>query len=205
VQSIAHYNTPIKTQQENKMKKVLVISGHPNLSQSIANQTIIDSLTSGLNSVEIRRLDRLYPTEQIDVAAEQQALLNADVIVWQFPFHWYSMPALMKKWLDEVFLHGFAHGSTAKLGGKKLVISITTGAPEVAYQEDAVMKHTMAQLVAPFESIAALCQLDLQKISYLNGVSYVGRNEEKIAEQKQTARKYAEQLIQTINELIGEK
>ena len=187
------------------MKKVLVISGHPNLSQSIANQTIIDSLASGLNSAEIRRLDRLYPTEQIDVSAEQQALLNADVIVWQFPFYWYSMPALMKKWLDEVFLHGFAHGSTAKLGGKKLVISITTGAPEVAYQEDAVIKHTMAQLVAPFESIAALCQLDLQNISYLNGVSYVGRNEEKIAEQKQTARKYAEQLIQTINELIGEK
>ena len=64
------------------MKKVLVISGHPNLSQSIANQTIIDSLASGLNSAEIRRLDRLYPTEQIDVSAEQQALLNADVIVW---------------------------------------------------------------------------------------------------------------------------
>ncbi len=187
------------------MKKVLVISGHPNLSQSIANKTIIDSLASGLNSAEIRQLDTLYPTEQIDVAAEQQALLDADVIVWQFPFYWYSMPALMKKWLDEVFLHGFAHGSTAKLGGKKLVISITTGAPEVAYQENAVMKHTMAQLVAPFESIAALCQLDLQKISYLNGVSYVGRNEEKIAEQQQTAREYAEQLIQTINALTGEK
>ena len=187
------------------MKKVLVISGHPNLSQSIANKTIIDSLASGLNSAEIRQLDRLYPTEQIDVAAEQQALLDADVIVWQFPFYWYSMPALMKKWLDEVFLHGFAHGSTAKLGGKKLVISITTGAPEAAYQENAVMKHTMAQLVAPFESIAALCQLDLQKISYLNGVSYVGRNEEKIEEQKQTAREYAEQLIQTINALTGEK
>ncbi|WP_303819663.1 NAD(P)H-dependent oxidoreductase [Actinobacillus minor] len=187
------------------MKKVLVISGHPNLSQSIANKTIIDSLASGLNSAEIRQLDRLYPTEQIDVAAEQQALLDADVIVWQFPFYWYSMPALMKKWLDEVFLHGFAHGSTAKLGGKKLVISITTGAPEVAYQENTVMKHTMAQLVAPFESIAALCQLDLQKISYLNGVSYVGRNEEKTAEQKQTAREYAKQLIQTINTLTGEK
>ena len=187
------------------MKQILIISGHPNLAQSTANSLIIQEVQKQLPNVEVRFLDKLYPDYQIDVSAEQDALSRADVIVWQFPFHWYSMPALMKKWLDEVFLHGFAHGSTAKLGGKKLVISITTGAPEVAYQEDAVMKHTMAQLVAPFESIAALCQLDLQNISYLNGVSYVGRNEEKIAEQKQTAYEYAEQLIQTINALVGEK
>lgn len=187
------------------MKKVLVISGHPNLSQSVANKTIIEQLESGLNSVEIRKLDMLYSNKQIDVAAEQQALLSAELIVWQFPFYWYSMPALMKQWLDDVFLHGFAHGSTAKLGGKKLIISISTGAPEVAYQENSVMKHTMEQLLAPFESIAALCKLDLQKILYLNGVSYVThQNEEKFIEQKRVACDYAVQLINTIKEIVGE-
>lgn len=39
----------------------------------------------------------------------------------------------MKQWLDEVFVHGFAHGSTAKLGGKKLILSFTTGAPQALY------------------------------------------------------------------------
>ena len=107
--------------------KTLIISGHPDLSTSVANQTILDELEKAFPDAEIRKLDQLYPTANIDVDAEQKALLEADLIVWQFPFWWYSLPWLMKKWLDEVFLHGFAHGSTGKLGGKKLLVSFTTG------------------------------------------------------------------------------
>ena len=100
------------------MMKTLIISGHPDLSTSVANQTILEELEKALPDAEIRKLDQLYPDAVIDVEAEQKALLEADLIVWQFPFWWYSLPWLMKKWLDEVFLHGFSHGSTAKLGGK---------------------------------------------------------------------------------------
>lgn len=81
-----------------------------------------------LADVEVRRLDELYPDYQIDVSAEQDALSRADVIVWQFPFYWYSTPALFKKWIDDVHTHGFAYGSTGnKLHGKKLIVSFTTG------------------------------------------------------------------------------
>jgi len=38
-----------------------------------------------------------------------------------------QVPGLMKHWLDEVFVHGFAHGSAAKLGGKKLINGGATG------------------------------------------------------------------------------
>ena len=44
----------------------------------------------------IRKLDALYPNRRFDIAAEQDALLKADVIVLQFPFSWYSVPGLMK-------------------------------------------------------------------------------------------------------------
>ncbi|HCN6987161.1 TPA: NAD(P)H-dependent oxidoreductase, partial [Escherichia coli] len=115
------------------MKNILVISGHPELTHSVANATILDEVETALPDVEIRRLDRLYPDGKFNIAAEQKSLLRADVIVWQFPFSWYGLPGLMKKWLDEVFVHGFAHGSTAKLGGKKLILSFTTGAPEELY------------------------------------------------------------------------
>ncbi|EKH0213078.1 NAD(P)H-dependent oxidoreductase, partial [Escherichia coli] len=108
------------------MKNILVISGHPELTHSVANATILDEVETALPDVEIRRLDRLYPDGKFNIAAEQESLLRADVIVWQFPFSWYGLPGLMKKWLDEVFVHGFAHGSTAKLGGKKLILSFTT-------------------------------------------------------------------------------
>ena len=79
------------------MKNILIISGHPNLQQSTANRMILDELADRLPQAQIRRLDALYPDYRIDVDAEQQALLNADVIVWQFPFFWYSLPALPKK------------------------------------------------------------------------------------------------------------
>lgn len=72
------------------MSKVLVISGHPNLDQSNANSAILQSLTKRIDDIEVRRLDTLYSNNPIDVEAEQKALLEAEVIVLQFPFYWYS-------------------------------------------------------------------------------------------------------------------
>ena len=63
------------------MKNILVISGHPELTHSVANATILDEVETALPDVEIRRLDRLYPDGKFNIAAEQESLLRADVIV----------------------------------------------------------------------------------------------------------------------------
>ncbi len=99
------------------MAHILVVSGHPDLNHSIANATILDELATALPDAEIRRLDWLYPDGKFNIAAEQESLLQADVLSGSSFFR-YGLPGLMKQWLDEVFIHGFAHGSTAKLGGK---------------------------------------------------------------------------------------
>nr|WP_298049618.1 hypothetical protein [uncultured Cardiobacterium sp.] len=39
------------------MKNVLIISGHPDLSTSVANATILDEVAKALPDAEIRRLD----------------------------------------------------------------------------------------------------------------------------------------------------
>lgn len=149
------------------MKNVLIVSGHPELNTSIANQTILSEVAQALPEAEIHRLDTLYPNYQFDIEAEQSAILKADVIVFQFPFSWYSVPGLMKLWIDKVFVHGFAHGSTAKIGGKKLIISFTTGAPEAVYKKDGFFKQTVEDYLPQFETFATLCGLDYQ-ISYLH-------------------------------------
>lgn len=169
------------------MKNILVISGHPELTHSVANATILDEVETALPDVEIRRLDRLYPDGKFNIAAEQESLLRADVIVWQFPFSWYGLPGLMKKWLDEVFVHGFAHGSTAKLGGKKLILSFTTGAPEELYTVDSFFGHTIEEYLIPFETTARLCNLELLAPVYTCGISYADRDADKIAQQKTLA------------------
>lgn len=45
-----------------------------------------------------------------DVVAEQQKLLWADVLILQFPLWWFTMPAILKGWVDRVFAYGFAYG-----------------------------------------------------------------------------------------------
>lgn len=182
------------------MQNVLIISGHPNLTDSIGNATILDEVAKALPEAEIRLLDALYPDYRINVAQEQEALLKADVIVWQFPFSWYSVPGLMKLWLDQVFVHGFAHGSTAKLGGKKLIISFTTGAPEGLYSPEGLFGHGIGHYMAQFETTALLCNLDLQDPVYTYGISYAGRDEAKVREQKAMAKDHAERLIAAIKE-----
>jgi putative NADPH-quinone reductase len=61
------------------MQNVLIISGHPNVNESIGNATILGEVAKALPGAEIRFLDTLYHDYQINVAQEQQALLNADV------------------------------------------------------------------------------------------------------------------------------
>jgi NAD(P)H dehydrogenase (quinone) len=45
-----------------------------------------------------------------DVKAEQEKLLWADALILQFPLWWYSMPAILKGWVDRVYAYGFAYG-----------------------------------------------------------------------------------------------
>ncbi|MDO5470640.1 MAG: NAD(P)H-dependent oxidoreductase [Akkermansia sp.] len=113
------------------MKNILIVSGHTNtVNDSVANVTIMQQLETALPDCRTVYLDRLYPDFRIDVKAEQEKLLWADIIVLQFPVFWFSMPSLLHRWMEETFLHGFSHGSTGdKLRGKTLVVSYTTGAP----------------------------------------------------------------------------
>lgn len=90
------------------MKKVLVISGHTDLATSVANKTILDTIGQYLPETEIVKLDTLYPDFKIDVDAEQQRLLKADIIVLQFPIFWYSAPSILERWMEETFRHGFS-------------------------------------------------------------------------------------------------
>lgn len=181
---------------------ILIISGHNDLNNSVANAAILDETARQLSEAEVRKLDALYPDYRINVEAEQEALRKADLIVWQFPFYWYSLPALMKKWLDEVFVHGFAHGSTAVLGGKKFLVSFTTGAPAEFYTGKEGSVGDIHHMIEMFSATAMLCCLDYQGAMWLNGVSYANRQtEEAIRQQQAEARKYAGKLIARIKEI----
>ena len=159
--------------------KTLVVSGHTDLKNSVANKTILETLEKELTNAEFDYLDSLYPDYKFDVKKEQGKLVDADVIVLQFPIFWYRTPSLLDKWMEDVFTHGFSHGSEGgALRGKKLVLSLTTGAGEELYQKDGLMGNAIEELLAPFKSICNMTGLIYAGYIYTGGVSYLSRNDE---------------------------
>lgn len=185
------------------MKNVLVISGHTDLKHSVANKTIIETLTNKLPEVEISKLDELYPDFRIDVKAEQEKLMNADIIVLQFPVFWYSAPSILERWMEETFLHGFSHGSGGdKLKGKKLVLSFTTGAPASFYDKNGITGHNIDDFFLSYKGVCGLTQMEYCGYIYTGDVSYGNRTEPILIEkQKEEAVKHAERLIELLNRL----
>ena len=54
------------------------------------------------------RVHRTRATPPADVQAEQARIDRADALVLAFPIYWWSMPALLKGWVDRVFVNGWA-------------------------------------------------------------------------------------------------
>jgi NAD(P)H dehydrogenase (quinone) len=79
-------------------------------------------------------------TQTPDIAAEQEKLLRADVVVLQFPLWWYGMPAILKGWIDRVYANGFTYGvgqhgggkwgnrfGEGRLSGRRAMLAVTAG------------------------------------------------------------------------------
>lgn len=54
-----------------------------------------------------------------DVVAEQDRIDRADALVLVYPVYWWSMPALLKGWIDRVFANGWAYEEGSGLRLKK--------------------------------------------------------------------------------------
>ncbi|WPR76932.1 NAD(P)H-dependent oxidoreductase [Algoriphagus sp. NG3] len=142
------------------MRKVLVLFAHPKFEHSEVNQSLIQAV-SGLENIEIRDLYELYPDFNISIQAEQEALFEAEVIIWQFPIYWYSCPPLMKQWMDLVLEFSWAYGPKGiYLKGKRVLNVITTGGSQEAYQHEGKNRYGIDEYLRSFEQTARLCQME---------------------------------------------
>ncbi len=118
------------------MADVLVLVAHPDIARSRVNRALAaQARLLPDEAVEVRDLYALYPDYVIDVQAEQAALSAARTVVWVHPVQWYSMPALMKLWLDDVLAFRWAYGPGGRaLAGKCLWLVVSTGGVEASYE-----------------------------------------------------------------------
>jgi len=137
--------------------KVLVLFAHPALEKSRVNRALL-RVAEDTPGVTFHDLYQVYPDFLIEVAREQELLLEHDAIVFQHPFYWYSTPALLKEWQDLVLEHNWAYGATGHaLVGKTTFNVLSAGGPETAYQAGGYNRFSIRQLLAPYEATAHLC------------------------------------------------
>jgi putative NADPH-quinone reductase len=105
------------------MKKILLLVGHPDAESYIF--ALADAYELGAKAAggaEVRRLNirdldfnpnlqfgyRKRTELEPDLIAAWEDILWADHLVWMYPVWWGSIPAIMKGFIDRVFLPGFA-------------------------------------------------------------------------------------------------
>jgi len=163
---------------------ILVIAAHPQMEHSRVNRRLMRRVARlagavadehrNAPSVLVRDLYALYPDYLIDVPEEQALLARAKLVVWQHPIHWYSMPPLMKLWLDDVLAFGWAYGPGGMaLRGKDLWLVATTGGPEESYRPDSYNRYFFDAFLPPYEQTAALCGMRFLPPLVLHGAHRV--------------------------------
>ena len=88
-----------------------------------------------------------------EIEAEIAKLEWCDLMIWQFPLWWFGLPAALKGWADRVLAMGRAYGGgrvyqTGVFGGRRAMLSLTTGSSGDAYRKDG-FNGDMAGILRP--------------------------------------------------------
>jgi len=149
--------------------KTLIVTAHPDdtsLTAALAAR-LADSL--GPDEVEVIDLDaegfdprfsaadraayRGEAEPPADVRASQRRLDEADQLILVFPVYWWSMPALMKGWIDRVFINGWAFdidpdgGTRRRLGRLTVHLLLVAGDAAGTYDRHGYEHAILTQIV----------------------------------------------------------
>lgn len=150
-----------------------VLAAHPDWRSSRVNRRLFER-AGGVPGVAVQDLYASYPDYDIDVPGEQKRAAAARLVVLLHPVQWYSMPALLKLWLDEVLTYGWAYGpGGTALQGKDLWLVATTGGPEASYHPQGYNRYFFDAFLPPYEQTAALCGMRFLPPMLLHGAHRV--------------------------------
>lgn len=98
-----------------------------------------DYLVYALEQRESYKSGQLSP----DIQAEIEKLKWCDLLIFNFPMYWFSVPAILKGWIDRVFVSGFCYGGKrfydqGGLKGKKGLLAFTLGGRQHMFGEDKI-------------------------------------------------------------------
>lgn len=141
--------------------KIHLIIAHPNKSSfnyALADlaKTHLEKLGCEIIISDLYDLDKLnHPavkpyqykrtTQELAlIKSEQDKIKNSQITLVQFPLYWYTVPGILKNYMDSVWEIGFAFGpgifkESPLCDGRKVLLSFTTGAAETEFSEKGSM------------------------------------------------------------------
>ena len=117
-----------------------------------------------------------------DIKAEQEKLLWCDLLILQFPLWWFSMPAVMKGWVDRVLTPGFAYGGgklfeRGPLRGRRALLSVTTGGLPDVFDENGKYGNLNQMLHHINYGMLAFCGFEVHQPFYVHGPARIPREQ----------------------------
>lgn len=165
------------------MKNLLLVWAHPRDDSLTAR--VAAAVKSELNAVEVavteldlyrmgfdpslqpidepdwHDIDKKYSDEVQTLAAQ---LKNQDAVIFVFPVWWFSVPAILKGYIDRVWNNGIAYGGGRRLPFKKARWIAVTGETETSFTKRGLDKSMTHQLNV---GIGGLCGATDSKVEYL--------------------------------------
>lgn len=150
------------------MKNILVINGHEPYpyAEGKLNQTLFENIVETL--APYYTLETTVVNDGYIVEEEQEKFKNADTIIFQSPIYWFSLPPILKKYINRIYAHGMFYDKTKNSGygsgglfdDKHYMYSLTMNAPiEAFYAEKNSFFEgkTLDEVYLPLHKIQQYC------------------------------------------------
>lgn len=101
-----------------------------------------------------------------ELQAEMDKVSACDALIFQFPLWWFSMPAILKGWVDRVLASGYAYGGgrwydRGVFKGKRAMLSLTTGGGDTYFSSEGLSGDILMQLYPINYGIFRFCGFDV--------------------------------------------
>lgn len=158
--------------------KTLILISHPQFADS-ATQQFLKTAGESQGDVTFQQIDDLYQQHQLDVDTEQQQLIKADRLIFQFPMYWYSSPASLKQFMDDVFTRKLVVADHL-LRHKELGLVVTLGDSAADFQAGGREHFTISELMRPFEAFANKAGMIYLKSFVVNQFGYMNEAQKEL-------------------------
>lgn len=116
-----------------------------------------------------------------DIAAEVAKLKACDLLLLSFPLYWFSVPAILKGWIDRVLISGLTYGGKrfydrGGLVGKKATVAMTLGGRPHMFGPDAIHGELETMLRPLLRGTLYYTGMDVLPPFYAYHVPYIGHD-----------------------------